>query len=97
MMARRWTSVIKIVIELLQLRDDARDVVEEEFGFCQQFALETAAEDGHDRQRDAMRGQDVVRRVTNCKRSPLADAGLLERRAENFGRRLRVLRVFLRR
>src|SRR6187549_1711793 len=97
MMERRCTSVIKIVIESLQLIDDVRDVVEEKFRFRQELALEAAAEDGHDRQRDAMGGQDVVRRVSNGKRSSLVRSGALERRTKDLRRRFRVLRVFLRR
>src|ERR1051325_5213162 len=97
MMARRWTSGTEIVIDCVDLSPKSFDAVEDPLRFRQRLAAEAAAQHRRDRQRRAVRGEDVVGSVADGPRRLDGGAALVERGAEDLGRRLGELRVVLRR
>src|SRR5438270_9020811 len=106
MMARLWTDgtranagsfVVEVLIDAIDLSHQLPDVVEEELRLRQQLAFETAREDCRDRQRGAMRSEDVVGRVADGERVACLGAELFERRLKNLRRRLGKFGIVLRR
>src|SRR5215212_2210712 len=75
-------SVVEVVINLIDLSRELLHVVEDELRLLQQFALEAAAENGDDRERNAMCGEDVVRRVADDERQRRIGADAVQRGAE---------------
>src|SRR5436305_5718498 len=100
MMARRWTagtSGAEVLIDRIDLSHELLDALERPLRFRQQLAPEAAREHRRDRQRRAVRGEDVVGSVAGGHRRLGGGADLVERGAEDLGRGLRELRVVLRR
>src|SRR5256885_166499 len=97
MMARLWTSFAEVVVNALDLSHQLFDVVEEEFRLAEELVLEAARASHRDGDRNAMRGEDVVRRVAHRQRARRVAADALQRGAKDLRRRLGDLRVALRR
>src|SRR4051794_13291249 len=100
MMARRWTagtSGAEVLIDRVDLSHELLDALERPLRFRQQLAPEAAREHCRDRQRRAVRGEDVVGSVAGGHRRLGGGADLVERGAEDLGRGFRELGVVLRR
>src|SRR5436190_8670510 len=100
MMARRCTagtSGAEVLIDRVDLSHELLDALERPLRFRQQLAPEAAREHRRDRQRRAVRGEDVVGSVADGHRRLDGGADLVERGAEDLGRGLRELGVVLRR
>src|SRR6476619_841619 len=106
MMARVWTAgaatnagsfVVEVPIDAIDLSHQLPDIVEEKLRLRQQLTFETARQDRRDRQRGAMRSEDVVGRVADGERVVCLGAELFERRLKNLRRRLGKIGIMLRR
>src|SRR5438067_13893849 len=100
MMARRCTagtSDAEVLIDRVDLSYQGLDAVERPLRFRQQLAPEAARQHRRDRQRRAVRGEDVVGSVADGHRRLDGGADLVERGAGDLGRGLRELGVVLRR
>src|SRR5437764_311415 len=94
MIDRRWTS-FKPCLYVVEFAGDLAGVVQHEFRLGEEIALEAAGEDGDDRHRDTVGGEDVVRSVADGEGELRIASGALERGFEDLRRRLRELRVAL--
>src|SRR4051794_10846254 len=105
-MERAWTDaapvvagsfVVEVLIESIDLSHQLLDIVEEKLRLRQQLACETARQHRRDRQRGAMRSENVVGRVADGERVAYLGAELFERRLKNLRRRLGKIGIVLRR
>src|SRR5690348_9871606 len=95
MIERRWTS-FKPGLYVVEFAGDLAGILQDEFGFRQELALDAAGEHADDRHGHAMRREDVVRGVADREGELRIASGAVERRLEDLRRRLRELRVALR-
>src|ERR1051326_4954897 len=95
MIDRRWTS-LKPSLYLVKVAGNFSGIIQDEFGFREEVALEAAGEHRDDRHRHAMCGEDVVRRVADHEGELRIAPGASQRGLEDLRRRLRELRVALR-
>src|ERR1700680_1921489 len=93
MMERRWTSLMEVGIDDIELPYQLRDIGKEKFCLRQLVALEAAGQDCGDGKCRSVGSQDVVRRVAHGDRDVSIGPDPPECHAENLRRRFGELGV----